>query len=245
MDSKCVFVCGIGKVLMRNRIDLIEAGIIGHVRRWGPNYRIVIRVDSGHGFIFFEYESHKDAFLDEARATDSSWGFITVCNSQLGVKPYSGKHYRGAATEVDRVSVPAVVLPATPIMQQTHQAGTVLGALHSMAQRVQVPVGEGYGAARQVVRAGVPDFMAEDMIFCDFDWARANSFMILQPDGMSRICSLCGTYKDRKINMATVKGRRHKQQQQGNCFDPSEQSRASQTSRYQTGPCGSGRSQPV
>jgi len=72
MDSKCVFVCGIGKVLMRNRIDQIEAGIIGHVRRWGPNYRIVIRVDSGHAFIFFEYESHKNAFSHEEGGTNSS-----------------------------------------------------------------------------------------------------------------------------------------------------------------------------
>jgi len=73
-----------------------------------------------------------------------------------------------------------------------------------MALRVHVPVGGGYGAARQVVRAGVPDFMAEDMINCDFEWARANSFMILQADGMSRICSLCGSFQNRKTHMATA-----------------------------------------
>jgi len=90
MDAKCAFVCGLGRVLKHNPIDMVEAGIIGHARRWDPLSRIVMRVRSGHAFIFFDHVSRMNSFLQDAAVSGSSWGSIAVCNSLLGVKPYSG-----------------------------------------------------------------------------------------------------------------------------------------------------------
>jgi len=62
--------------------------------------------------------------------------------------------------------------------------------------------------ARQVVRVGVAaasmvedTSMVEDMNASNFTWARANLFLNLQPGGMSRVCSLCGLYQNKPINM--------------------------------------------
>ena len=203
MDTKCVFVCGLGRVLQHNSIAMVEAGIIGHVSRSGPHYRIVIRGNLGHAFIFCGDENHKNSFLEDTKMPGSSWGSIVVCNWRLGVKANNGEHYRHAGTGAARPAVAAVTVPSSPVTQPINQTDADLEALHSMAQRVQAPVGGGYGVARQVIRVGVPEAMVEDMSARNFDWARVSKFIVLQPGGMSRIFSLCGTYSGRQINMIT------------------------------------------
>ena len=206
MDKRCVFVCGLGDgVLNNNPIAKVEAGIIGHVRPWGDNYRVVMRVEVGHAFIFFEHESQMNAFLGKAARRDSAWGAIAVCNYQLGVQPYSGKCYSGSRNGIDRPTSAAVMVPSMPVTQPTQPAGAGLSALNSMAQRVHTPVGGGYGMARQVVRVGVAaDAIVEDMTADNFTWAQANLFLQLQPKGMSRVCSLCGQFNNRTISMKTA-----------------------------------------
>jgi len=195
------FVFGLDRVLQHNSIDMVEAGIIGHARRWDPQSRVVMRVRQGHAFIFFDDANLRDSFLHDAAVRGSSWGSIAVCNSKLGVKPFSGQHWSDTASGAARQA--AVELPSSPVTQPTNQTGIALGAMQAMAQRVRTPVGGGYGAARQVVRVRVADAVVEDMSACNFDWPRANLFLKLQSDGMSRVCSLCGMYKSRPINMVT------------------------------------------
>ena len=90
-------------------------------------------------------------------------------------------------------------------------AGRGFEALHSMAQRVMTPVGDEGAAARQVVCQVVPavtvtdtcDELADDITRDNFNWARVDKILILDPDGLSRICNLCGLTKNgRAIKMA-------------------------------------------
>jgi len=238
MDKRCVFVVGLGEgVLDVNPIAKVEAGIIGHVRPWCDNYRVVMRVQLGHAFIFFENASQKKAFLGKAEQPDSAWGCIAVCGYRLGVQSYGRKYSAGVRNVITHPAVAAVAIPSTPVTQPTQLAGaglsalnsaaqrvhspvgggygmarqvtqptqlvgTGLSALNSAAQRVHSPVGGGYGMARQVVRVGVAAAsMVEDMNASNFTWARANLFLKLQPGGMSRVCSLCGLYRNKPLNM--------------------------------------------
>ena len=218
MNEKCVFVIGISRVLLRHNVAQIEADIMRQGRRYDLNPRVVIRGDGGHGFIFFQDKRHMDRFLTVSKAPGGTWGSISVCGTELGVRQYSREYYSppvaqsGAGSQAACQDVPVVVVPAIAITQPNRQAGGSFGALHSMAHRLQIPVGEGQGAARQVVRLGIPAVtipdpsptMVEDMKAGDFDWARASTFLILQADGASYTCSLCGSYLKRTIQMATA-----------------------------------------
>jgi len=111
----------------------------------------------------------------------------------------------GAASQFARQAGAAAVLPAVPIVHPTLQEAGVFDDLHAMAQSFQAPAGAVSNTARQVVRLGqtavnisVP---VEDMGAHNFDWARVNKLMILQPDGMSRVCSLCGSFQGRTLKM--------------------------------------------
>jgi len=191
MDTKCVFVCGLGRVLPHHSIDMVEAGIIRHACRWDPQSRLVVRVRQGHAFIFFHHANQRDSFLHDAAVRGTAWGSITVCNNKLGVKSFSADHWNGSAHGA--ASRAAIEVPSSPVAQPTNPPGTAFGAMQAMAQRVHTPVGGGYGTARQVVRVVVDDAVLEDMTARNFDWSRANVFLKLQPDGMSRVCSLCGS----------------------------------------------------